>query len=331
MTTPVGLPGSNPTSVLGKKRRFLSRSDEEVVEEMDMELEYRQGWPTLPTLPLLTEYGDVEEYFGEHFQAAHVPAIKFILDSQRVEPLMVLPCHRVHPGCKPDELTATLLVLSKVGSGSWFHAIKEIRKYLASQALDINIEFIDRRAYSGLSSFTILPSETIVISFWLEIREKIIAVLKSSGQPWSTIDVLHRGLGEIREECSPTIIISTPTTSDTIWKREIIPAIRRFSMPNLQVELLYGSFVACVDELDSEKAGRVLTLKAFQSIISMGTSCGPRGGESSGTLGGAITLHRDEQNLGTFALTNNHVIRSQLYDDGMSLVAFPCLIEIRNC
>ncbi|KAI9765044.1 MAG: hypothetical protein M1840_007869 [Geoglossum simile] len=317
MATPVGSSGSKQMSLPGKKRRFLSRSDEEVVEEMDMELKYRQGWPTLPNLPLLTEYGNTEEYFGEHFHTAHIPTIKSILESQRVEHFLVTPCHRVHTGCEPDELTATLLVLSSVGSGSWFHAIKEIRKYLAGQALDIAIEFIDRRAYGGLSSFTILPSETKIINFWLMIWERIRTVLNSSGQPWSTVDVLYRGLGGTREECFPTIIISTSTPSDTAWRTGIIPAIRQISLPHLHVELLYGCFVACVDERDGDKAGRVLTIKSFQNVLSMGTSCGPQDGGGSGTLGGAITLHRGEQNLGTFALTNGHVIRSQRYDDAI--------------
>ena len=314
MTSSVEPSGFNPKSLSSKKRRLLSRSDEEVIEEMDMGLYYRQGWPTLSVLPLDTEFG-AGKYFGDYHEV-HLPVINLILESQRIELSFIQTCHRVHHGCEPDELTATLLVVAKVGAGSWFHAIKDIRKYLAKQALDVNIEFIDSRAYPSLLTFTILSSELGIITFWSEIQEKVITILKSSGQPWSVVDVFHRGLGETRQECLPTIMISSPNPSDAAWKKDIIPAIRQICMPRLHVELLYGCVIPCLDEQDSERAGRELTMDAFKDFLSMGDSCGPRGGGSSGSLGGRVTLYRSGQSLGTFALTNSHVVRSQPYDNG---------------
>jgi hypothetical protein len=314
MASSIGLSASNPKSFLSKKRRLLSRSDEEVVEEIDTELYYRQGWPTLSVLPLDTVFG-ANKYFKDYHEV-HLPEINLILESQRIESSFIDTCHRVHPGCEPDELTATLLVVSKAGVGSWFHAIKDIRKYLAKQALDVNIEFIDSRAYPSLPTFTILPSELETITFWSGIREKVITILKSSEQPWSVVDVFHRGLDKTRQGCPPTVMISSPNPSDAAWKRDIIPTIRRICMPCLHVELLYGGFVTCLDIRDSERAGRELTMEAFKDLLSMGDSCGPQDGESSGTLGGAVTLHREGQHLGTFALTNSHVVRSQPYNDG---------------
>ena len=92
--------------------------------------------------------------------------------------------------------------------------------------------------------------------------------------------------------------------------------IRDLCASYLRVELLYGRSMTCVDERDGEKAARELTLEDFQGGLSMGDSCGPRDERYSGTLGGAIKLRHDKQDLGTFALTNSHVVRSYAYEEG---------------
>ncbi|KAL1983393.1 hypothetical protein VTN96DRAFT_10375 [Rasamsonia emersonii] len=126
-----------------KERRLMSRSDEEMLDELDLRLDYRVGWPKpLPVLPIrLTPILDVTEYIVDFSAASR--QIRSICGVERVtygfdSPRLVY-CHRYD--CLPTEEDVTIVMDCRVGQTPWTNTLKEVRKYLAREDIQYRIEF----------------------------------------------------------------------------------------------------------------------------------------------------------------------------------------------
>jgi hypothetical protein len=125
----------------------LSRSDDEIDEELDLRLTYRQGWPKLPLLPLDLRRPSTHAA-NEHLPDLnrHFKIIGQILRAQSLAFDDMAFCHRVHPRSEPDKTTATFIVTFTESSPQWRHAIRLIWKHFAKEIINIPIEFITKAA-----------------------------------------------------------------------------------------------------------------------------------------------------------------------------------------
>jgi hypothetical protein len=124
----------------------MSQSDKEVLDELDLRLPYRMGWPRpLPVLPVQqTPVVDVSEYMHNH--ASVYRGIQTICDAQRVlyrfgSPRLVF--RHSHNDEVPSTEDLTLLLDCELGAISWINAVKEVRKYLCNKGIDFRVEFFD--------------------------------------------------------------------------------------------------------------------------------------------------------------------------------------------
>ncbi|EDN03154.1 predicted protein [Histoplasma mississippiense (nom. inval.)] len=171
-------------SEVARKRRLMSRSDEEIEDNIDIRIQYRTGWPKLAHLPLRTVYeGNPDAFFPD--RQTHISQIITILRAQQIPISSISVVYRVPYGGdnsnKLDETTATLLVTTfPDGDYNSFVAAREIRKYLNSHEIHVLIEIIDERALKP-SVFPILPSDKELISIWNErLKQTTIDILKAS-------------------------------------------------------------------------------------------------------------------------------------------------------
>ena len=293
-------------------------STEEIDARIDRRLSYRQGWPSLPALPLYTMALDYHSFTNYE---TYLERIRDILNTQGVGVSHVMVVHRVHYRSQPDESTATLTIVCKQGSTPWFHAIREIRRYLAGQGIDITIEFIDQRAYYNLSTFPIMPNDRKIIRCWHNfVESQVLNILRAGGRPWAFLNVWRRGLEDTSNLCSPTVVIFAPNAMHHEWWEIILPCIRRVCMPMFDVELLEGGRLTYGNKEDIESPAKRLTLEHFGPKIGMGTSCGVLGSGSSGTIGGLVRLCEGGKDLGVFGLSNHHVVLTDQLKQGNSFL-----------
>lgn len=187
-------------SELVKERRLNSRSNDEIEESIDSRLDFRRGWPILAPLPLKVVHGDAASYFPNCDK--HLSQIQLLLELQRVQPQGINIVHRIPLGAtKGDESTATLFITVKHwGAGNSYMAVRDIRKYLASQDIHVAIEIIDERAQL-FKTYPILPSETEVLYHWSRVRDLVTKKLDDIEAKWVSIILLRRGLDFSRDSC----------------------------------------------------------------------------------------------------------------------------------
>jgi hypothetical protein len=251
MSSQLGSPSSpsaeEPAS--RKRRRDMSRSDEEILEEMDdAGLSYRMGWPQLPPLPLDTTLKDAKNSVENGYKI--LEEVQTILDLQRVYAFAIYFAYRVPRDTNPsDDIKQyhTLVVeINSTSSGSYQKAIIRVRQLLKGYeaTMDTNIEFIDHRAVKGLFTRGLRHYDTAAIEAWDSVSDIIISELREKNAAWSCIEAGHRGLSD--DQCSLTAIITSPTASDRAWTRDTLPALRlrlRFIVPKFEVEVLCGKLI----------------------------------------------------------------------------------------
>lgn len=269
----------------------MIRSDEEIMEEIDTRNVYRYGFPApIPLMPVATYSAP---WWSEVVQP-HLRGIRTILGSQRVDTETIQVVSRANGG--EEESIPTLCVTANEGKGNWFHAIKEIRKHFLSVNLtDLAIEVLDHRIFDDLHTFTILPTETEIISQWSIRRPRVLEFLHGDmpNARWATLNVLHRGVGDTRADCFPTVLLSIPNPSHHVWHEEIYPRLVAICEPHFRLGLLYYSGTMITN---SGLAENVSVEDVKSSSLRMGSSCGPTDSESSATLGGGSrTTERAER------------------------------------
>lgn len=298
-------------SNVAKNRRFLSRSDEEILDEIDARVDHRMGWPKpLPVLPLnlITIY-DEAKYIPNLGEVRE--AIRNILDTQRIAwyDRFYLAYH--HPfGTRPTESDITYIIQCRKENIPWIHALKEVRKYLSGRNIHYRVEFIDFEA-ANPRRFNILPGDPIVNLWSSYYKAKIINTIKDTA--WQAVNVFHCGHGTKREHCPITVIISAWDAQQDVWWERLLPAIRAF-WP-MAVQLQGGQNLRGAD-LDVHSCARALRMSAFTGPLEMGCSVGMKGEPSGGTLGGALELEWADGSRMKFGITNHHVVLEGKIDSG---------------
>jgi hypothetical protein len=97
-----------------------------------------------------------------------------------------------------------------------------------------------------LFSFSVRPNGDEDLIDHCELVQKIaLEEIIKWNETFGTIEVMHCGLVNDREQCPITVVIASPTAASDIWVKDILPDIRkRFQVlpPSVVVELLCDSW-----------------------------------------------------------------------------------------
>lgn len=294
-----------------KARRLLSRSDEEILDEIDDSVPYRMGWPRpLPvapvkTVPILDEGRYVSD-FGEVKKK-----IWTILDAARV-PCMFSPflAFRSIESCEPTEDDITIVIESSKTQSHWGRPLMEIRKFLSKRGLDFSIEIIDSNlAHRG--SLTVLPSDPIVSSWEEDFRPRVLSNVWPTN--WQSINVLHRGTSDDRADCPITLVISAWDSHNVDMWQSVMSQISTFW--EHEIELLSAENLETMD-LDLLRTGSTFTSDAFAGPLQMGASIGLKSEQSAGTCGGFFILKWPDGRESELGITNHHVVLNDRLKSG---------------
>lgn len=293
-----------------KKRRWLSRSDEEIEENMDRRnLPYRKGWPQLPPLPVSTITVGARSAVND----AHIiiDKVEVLCNAQNIQASWIFFAFRVPEVRQADEQYLTLVVATDFSINPMlFSLIIQIRKLLQQepQHEEIYIEIIDEYVVGGLFSFAIPPSEEHLLGIWQPVFDIALEEIRKRKEQWITIEMLYRGMRNDVAKCPATVVITSPTAAADIWIETILPDIHKrivLISPLLKIELLCGS------SLYIASRGVPADVETYQQHPSMGSSIGQQDLEKySGTAGGMVKL----SDGATYALTNHHVVRNDDLD-----------------
>jgi hypothetical protein len=296
----------------------MSQSDEEILEEMyGGGLPYRLGWPQLPSLPIETTINGARNSVENSY--AILLEVQTILELQGVYSFASYFAYHVPRDANPPdniEQYHTLVVeinsaSPNTSASSFKKAIIRVRQLLKGHETTMNtvIEFIDYRARRNLFTRGIRHDDTTVLKAWTLVTNVIISGLCANNASWLCIEAGYCGLSE--DQCSLTAIITSPTSSDKAWRRDILPALRlrlRSIVPVFEVELLCGVNLM---SMNSE----IITVASYSQEVTMGSSVGIGGApRHAGTVGGFVKL----ANGHTFGLTNHHVVRDERIDTSKS-------------
>ncbi|KAF2259061.1 hypothetical protein CC78DRAFT_84501 [Lojkania enalia] len=211
--------------------------------DIDNRVPYRQGWPVLPVLPVTTSKQNVPKIYLT--PSTHLTRFYLILTQHNISADNVDVVQRMNAGTPISKTTLTLCVQSPSSeSQSWGPAIRALRSYILDQNLVIKVEIIEPRAYTGFYTLPILPDER-VWSFVLKRKRGIVGLLDGCGEEWASLDFYYRGMGRMREECRPTVVIGVPEPNRKVWWEIVVPQVKKRVEGKLEVEIMFAKVRKC--------------------------------------------------------------------------------------
>ncbi|KAH6882796.1 hypothetical protein BKA58DRAFT_351961 [Alternaria rosae] len=305
-----------------KRRRYLSRSDEEIREEMDPGyVRHRSGWPTLAPLPLDTVIEGVREMIPDEPQ--RLQDVQNILGSQGLltSGTSFLFAFRVpRDATEENDDAEYLTLLITVDMLKHAHKVENALIRIRSSFRDrtstdnVQIECVDFRAKHSMWSFAIFHDDDKVREQWANACPSVLSLLDN--HEWLSVEVLRRGLIDDRQKCSPTIVITTPTARDSKWFENVVPSIKAEiadAAPDFDIEILCG--VTMLGGRRRHRATEVVDGSSFVKNIGMGSSVGIANDEKCcSTLGGSVTLSGGIR----CGITNWHCVRDERLDNVIS-------------
>lgn len=252
----------------------MSRSDEEVIEELDSRLDYRIGWPKpLPVLPAKLTWIHDQSTYLEGAETVR-KTIQNICIANRIALELGSPhlAFRYHYDKTPTAEDITIIVDCRKGSEvSWITAAKEIRKFLKKQDIQYRFELVDLQLCTP-HTHTILRNEPIVSDWTNNFKEQIMSVIRKGN--WQTVDVFHRGWSSKRDECPITLVVTAWDADHDHWWNDLLPKVKEL-WPH-EVELQSAVLLSTLDP-DIQSSARILTMDAIDGPLQMGASIGPKG------------------------------------------------------
>ena len=312
---------------MSQRRRYTSRTDEEIRKEMDPgHVPYRMGWPTLAPLPMDTDI-DARWMISGSYQILHdVQDILIARGLLRGTTEFYFAFRIPRDATEENDNIAHLTLLIRVDMLK--HARHEIEDAIIkirasfrdnSWTEDVQIECIDYRARhpSGMMSFPIRHDEYIIRRKWEAISPDVLSLL--SKHEWLSVDILHRGLIDDRQECSPTIVITTPTARDPKWFDIVVPSMMADiakRAPDFGIELLCGMTTLGAKRRNSLTDS--VNVSSYTKKADMGCSLGIANDDRGcSTLGGSVTLSGGVR----CGITSWHGVRDARLDNGNNLLS----------
>ena len=282
---------------------------------------YRMGWPTLAPLPMDTDT-DARWMIPGSYQILHdVQDILIAHGLLRGAYAFYFAFRVPRDATKENDNIEHLTLLIRVDMLK--HARHEIEDAIIrirgsfrenSWTEDVQIECIDYRARhpSGIMSFPIRHDEHNIHQQWEAISPDVLSLL--SKHEWLSVEILHRGLIDDRQECSPTIVVTTRTARDPKCFDIVVPSIvaeiaKR--APEFGIEILCGKTMLGAKRRKSLTDN--VNGSSYVKKADMGSSLGISfDGKGCSTLGGSVTLSGGAR----CGLTSSHGVRDARLDNG---------------
>lgn len=175
---------------------------------------------------------------------------------------------------------------------------------------EVNIECLHIGCTVKPPTYAILPNDISVRTTSEAVVNFVIDRLKKERCQWLCIEVVRRGLVKNMAQCSPTVLITTPTADEERWYTTVLPEIRkRFveEAPSFRIELLKADSIFAGRR--RYKATNKVNDTSYESTVRMGSSVGIENKADFGaTIGGYVTLCGGGQPEVQCGLTNWHVV-----------------------
>jgi hypothetical protein len=316
----------------GQARRPPSRTNKEILTEIDDSLRYRVGWPRpLPVSPVRMEVilNDEERYIPAYHKDVK-PRIRAILDAARVPYMFQSPflafcaTHSQEESTAEDNLTIVIQSPSRHQSTTtWVQPLVEIREYLKDRSLHLRIEIADLDALAHRISLPVHHSDPIVDTWEANMRARVLDIVKQTR--WQSINVLRRGDARRRSstaECAfpITLVISAWDSHELHMWLGLRARIREFW--GFEIELLSAERLDCTTGgaggMDDcrPRADGFLSADAFAGPLHMGASVGLNTERGVGTCGGFVRLEWPDGQESEIGLTSREVVLSDGLEPG---------------
>lgn len=318
---------------------MLSKSDEEIMEDMNKNSKgysWRRGFPSLDPHPIVTDSSSPT--FLQCVNKADFDDLgrqaESVLKAQNIHGYQVMVCLRL-----PEHIAFTtsvdkrpyLTVLLGVDFGTYNseridRCIVQIHQSLLRNPsfVDIKIEAIHNACINGPPTFAIMPSDTVVLSQYEAAYDEITKQLGKKQVKWLCMETVRRGMSTTYHDCPPTIVVTTPSASDSSVYTDVLPGIRTWLFNNafmFRIELVFG--VGIFNKRPAYKPSFLINEVSYGDNVYMGASIGDDQ-SGTGTIGGLVTLKKTEKKFGLTitkevrcALTNWHVVEDTRLDTGM--------------
>ncbi|EKG09794.1 Peptidase cysteine/serine trypsin-like protein [Macrophomina phaseolina MS6] len=313
MSGPWNAASGQASSRSSKKRRAENRSDEEVKASI-VEAEFRMGWPRLiPRYTEMRRMGNEEFYIKDYDKT--MDTLHTILRAQAIS-YRQLSFVKCRPPYTSAQYQPTILIEVYNKSGSWYNAILRIVRVLEASHNeyegDIFVEIVER----GYDYPLVLPikAHDDILPTWHATADSIIKMLSQFNIRWKLLSLVKLGcrLSDHRgsQRVVKTVLIEAWDPEDIAWELSILPRVK---------QLISGTSISNVEIWQAyyhKTAGEWMDVETLPERtwwtpeLRIGDSIGPTGFESTGTLGGFISLE-DPRNkeITEFAITNCHVVR----------------------
>ncbi|KZM28701.1 uncharacterized protein EKO05_0009896 [Ascochyta rabiei] len=318
-----------------KRKRMLSRSDEEIQNDMDnKKVPYRRGWPDLQSLPLNSTDLHIENLFSRPQRDDIMARARTIFAVQRLVTDFQEITFRLPDNVNADGSTDLSAFVTFLFTADMVKDVDKVdrviiqirQSFMQVPAFnDISIECLHLGCLVAPPTYAVSPNDVTVRSKSEAVVDFVMQQLKKERCVWLCIEVVRRGLVEDTDRCQPTILITTPTANELRWYTTVLPGIRNFLVkkaPAFQIELLRADslFRARKQHPPTDKVDGT----SYEKIVTMGSSVGIEGDEfSGGTLGGVVTLEGGGQPTVRCGITNWHVVRDSRLDKHKTLFQKP--------
>ncbi|KAF2635000.1 hypothetical protein P280DRAFT_474099 [Massarina eburnea CBS 473.64] len=216
------------------------------IMDIDDRLPYRQGWPLLPVLPVMTSHQNIPKVLSP--SSENLGNMHDVLKKHNIVVHTLEVKHRHNIGIPPSKSTLTLCVLTDENENAkWAPAIRSLRTYVLTQLpyLTLAIEFIDHRIFSGLFTHPIVAFETKLQKAESRKRKGVARMLDDCDVGWTSLEFFWRGMGKKKEDCWPCVLIGTEVPQWTGWwgKGGIVEAVENKMGGGWKAEISYRKVV----------------------------------------------------------------------------------------
>jgi hypothetical protein len=206
---------------LGAAIGYPAAAEDYKITDVDDRLSYRQGWPLLPILPVLSSRDNIPKALLP--SSDHFAMFRAILKEHKITIHELEVVHRYNPGTPTTNATLTLCVLSEEKENDkWADTIRALRDDIQGHdSLTLAVEIVDHRVFHGLHTLRILPDEAKLTFAIKKKKHGVVHILNETGLEWTSLEFWWRGCGKMRELCRPTVLIGTPVPQRQIWYEHV--------------------------------------------------------------------------------------------------------------
>ncbi|KAM0800614.1 hypothetical protein BDR22DRAFT_963013 [Usnea florida] len=185
----------------------------------------------------------------------------------------------------------------------WTEIIVSLSKKIPRLGFDI--ESPNQNPDSNSNSIFAIKSGHPFIKTWSGLRDKVLQSLQ--GYEWEAIDVFL--YGETFQISQPTIFV-TIDRQQSYKSSELRRRVYKVVSSQCKVEIREGNLQACATRINDTNPTGSVPHQAYARQVHGGWGIGVDN-NSTGTLGGFVTLCDDHGNKKVYGLTNYHVIRPE--------------------